>query len=441
VTKKRLIRPLVGAVAVAGTVLGLITVVSPASFGADGSDTDTAPVAVCSAPPPGQLACQADVIPDHSIADRRSFAGKNADELPKGYGPADVQSAYAIADAVKAHAGQGRTVAIVDAHDAPTVEADLAHYRATFGLPACTTDNGCFRKVNQRGDAGPLPAVDPSWAVEISLDVDAVSAACPDCKILLVEADSAGADALAEGVDTAVRLGADAVSNSYSAPETAVTDNDFIAKGGLPAAAGSYAHPGVPILAASGDAGFQLDAPYPADLTSVIAVGGTSVTRSDTARGWTETAWGSTDRPQGAGASCSAHIDKPAWQHDTACPGRTVADISALADPLTGLAVYDSTPDPADGLPGGWLRAGGTSAATPLVAAMYVMAGPAEGIKDASGLYAHRDHLNDIVGGPSVSVAGSGQECPATSYLCAALKGYDAPTGLGSPNGLEALRF
>jgi subtilase family serine protease len=270
--------------------------------------------------------------------------------------------------------------------------------------------------------------------------VDAVSAACPDCSILLVEAQLPIADYLAEAVDTAARLGADAISNSYSAAETAVTDTDLVAKGDLPASAASYSHPGVPVLAATGDAGYQLDAPYPADLTSVIAVGGTSLSRSDSARGWTETAWGPTDRPIGAGAGCSAHIDKPAWQKDTSCPGRTVADVSAVADPYTGLAVYDSTPYPEGGFAGGWLRGGGTSAATPLVAAMYVMAGPAEGVKDASGLYEHHDHLNDVVGGPSVSVAGSGQECPATSYLCAALKGYDGPTGLGSPNGLESLR-
>jgi subtilase family serine protease len=441
VTNKRLIRPLVAAVAVAGTALGLITVASPSSSGAEGTDTSTAPVSVCSAPPPGQLACQAQVIPDNSAGKPQSFTAKDSAPLPAGYGPADVQSAYALASAVNAHAGKGRTIGIVDAYDAPTVEADLAVYRATYGLPACTTGNGCFRKVNQRGDAAPLPAANPSWAVEVSLDVDAVSAACPECNIVLVEGDVAGPDDLGDSVDTAVRLGANAVSNSYSAAESAVTVGGATTGSGLPSSAASYLHPGVPILAASGDSGFQLDAPYPADLTSVIAVGGTSLSRGDTARGWTETAWGPTQKPIGAGAACSAHVDKPAWQHDAACPGRTVADVSADADPFTGLAVYDSTPDPADGLPGGWLRAGGTSAATPLVSAMYVMAGPAAGIKDASALYAHPDDLNDVVGGPSVSIPGSGHECPATSSMCAALKGYDAPTGLGSPNGLAALKF
>lgn len=441
-TKKRLIRPLVGAVAAAGTVLGLVAVASPASFGADGGTTDSsaAPVAVCADPPPGQVACQAEVIPDPSASKFRSFA-KTTAEPPKGLGPADIQSAYGIAADVKAHAGKGRTVAIVDAYDDPTAEADLAVYRDTFGLPACTTDNGCFRKVNQRGEAGPLPAANASWAAEISLDVDAVSAACPDCNILLVEGDSATPTSLAASVDTAVRLGADTVSNSYSIGETAVTDGDPLSQNGVPATAASYNHPGVPILAASGDSGFQLDAPYPADLTSVIAVGGTSLSRDDSARGWSEKAWGPVQSPGAAGAACSAHVDKPAWQHDTACPGRTVADISADADPYTGLAVYDSTPDIADGLAGGWLRAGGTSAATPLVSAMYVMAGPAAGIKDASGLYAHTDGLNEVAGGQSVSIPGSGHECPVTSYLCTSLKGYDGPTGLGSPGGLGALRY
>lgn len=440
-TKTHPIRPLAAAAAVTGSVLALLAVTSPASSGAEGTDPAPVPVAVCADPPPGQLACQSQAIPDQPAAGARSRTGGNSATLPAGYGPADIQSAYALASAVKAHAGKGRTIGIVDAYDAPTIEADLAVYRSTYGLPPCTTDNGCFRKVNQHGDTAPLPPADPSWAVEISLDVQAVSAACPDCDILLVEGDDAGDDALADGVDSAVRLGAAAVSNSYSAPETAITDNDHSSTDGLPGRRASYHHPGVPILAASGDAGFQLDAPYPADLTSVIAVGGTSLTRSDTARGWTETTWGVTERPSGAGAACSAHIDKPAWQHDTACPGRTVADISADADPLTGLAVYDSTPDPADGLPGGWLRAGGTSAATPLIAAMYVMAGPSPAIQDASALYSHHDHLNDVVGGPSVSIPGSGHECPDTSYLCTARKGYDAPTGLGTPNGLTALRY
>ncbi|MFI1098198.1 S8 family serine peptidase [Streptomyces sp. NPDC020917] len=445
--KPRLFRPLVGSVAVAGTVLGLLAVVSPASFGDDGDSTApataaaTAPVAVCSAPPPGQLACQAEVMPDTSATGARSFTARSKAALPDGYGPADLQSAYNIGADVAAHAGKGRTVAIVDAYDAPTVEADLAVYRSTYGLPPCTTDNGCFRKVNERGNAAPLPSVDVSWAVEISLDVEAVSAACPDCNILLVETDFASGINLGNGVDTAVRLGADAVSNSYSGAETTVWDNTATSKGGIPANISSYDHPGVPILAASGDSGYQLDAPYPADLTTVIAVGGTSLTRSDTARGWTETAWGPTKRPSGAGAACSAHVDKPGWQHDTACPGRTVADVSAVADPYTGLAIYDSTPDPGDGLPGGWLHAGGTSAATPLVAAMYVMAGPAAAVKDASGLYAHPDHLNDVAGGASVSIPGSGHECPVTSYLCTSLPGYDAPTGLGSPDGLASLRY
>ncbi|WP_335984183.1 S53 family peptidase [Streptomyces sp. CA2R106] len=443
VMSSRFFRPVTGSVAVAATVLGLLAVVSPSSFGDDASGTAaaTAPVSVCSAPPPGQLACQAEVMPDTSVPGARSFSPKADAALPDGYGPSDLQSAYHIASDVAAHAGKGRTVAIVDAYDAPTVEADLAVYRATYGLPACTTDNGCFRKVNQNGDAAPLPPVDVSWAVEVSLDVEAVSAACPDCNILLVEGDAAGAIQLATAEDTAVRLGASAVSNSYSAPESTQWDGVLIGADGRPTTVGSYAHPGVPILAASGDNGYQLDAPYPADLTSVIAVGGTSLTRSDTSRGWTETAWGPTQRPSGAGASCSAHVDKPSWQHDTACPGRTVSDVSAVADPYTGLAIYDSTPDLADGLPGGWLHAGGTSAATPLVAAMYVMAGPAAGIKDASGLYTHRDLLNDAAGGASASIPGNGQECPTTSYLCTSLPGYDGPTGLGTPNGLAALKY
>jgi subtilase family serine protease len=131
-------------------------------------------------------------------------------------------------------------------------------------------------------------------------------------------------------------------------------------------------------------------------------------------------------------------VDKPAWQRDKDCPGRMTADVSAVADPKTGLAIYDSTKPATIPLPPGWMRIGGTSLASPLIAGMFVLAGHTDTVRDASGLYAHRKDLNDVVGG-STSVAGSGQECPASSYLCTAVRGYDGPTGLGTPNGLGAL--
>src|SRR3954453_10376117 len=133
---------------------------------------------------------------------------------PSGLGPADIRSAYKLPAG-----GTGATVAIVDAQDDPKAEADLAVYRKQFGLPACTTANGCFRKVNQNGQASPLPRPDAGWAGEIALDIDMVSAACPACKILLVEANSASDRDLYTAEDTAVKLGAKYVSNSWGGSE------------------------------------------------------------------------------------------------------------------------------------------------------------------------------------------------------------------------------
>lgn len=325
---------------------------------------------------------------------------------PAGFGPADLRDAYKL----PAAAGAGQTVAIVDAFDDPTAEADLAVYRRQYGLPACTTANGCFAKVNQDGQASPLPMPDPNWSVEISLDVDMVSAACPGCHILLVEGDDAAMQSLGAAEDSAAQSGAAAVSNSYGLGEF----------NGMDQYASHYVHPGVPILASSGDSGFRA-AFFPAVLGNVIAVGGTSLTRAANARGWSESAW------SGAGSACSAWIPKPVWQHDPHCGMRTVADVSAVADPKTGLAVYDTTVP--RGLPG-WLVVGGTSASAPFVAGVIGLAGTAGKYNDASSLYAHAGELFDATGG-------SNGYC-GKDYLCTGVRGYDAPTGLGSPNGIAA---
>jgi subtilase family serine protease len=333
----------------------------------------------------------------------RSATARAAAAAPEGFGPADLQAAYRLPSAT---AGAGQTVAIVDAFDDPSAEADLAVYRDTFGLPPCTTANGCFRKVSQRGQAGPLPDPDPGWAVEISLDLDMVSAACPKCNILLVEGDQPAFQDLGTAVDTAVRLGAAVVSNSYGTDEF----------NGMQTLAHFYRHPGTTITVSSGDSGFG-PAAFPAVLTSVVAVGGTSLTRAGNARGWAERVW------DGAGSGCSAYIAKPAWQHDGHCDLRTVADVSAVADPNTGVAVYDTFEVP------GWIVVGGTSASAPLIGGVYALAGNATKV-DPSYPYAHRNHLFDVVGG-------SNGFC-GRDYLCTGKKGYDAPTGLGTPNGAGA---
>jgi subtilase family serine protease len=319
---------------------------------------------------------------------------------PSGYGPADLQSAYKISGG-----GSGQTVAIVDAYDDPNAEADLGVYRAQCGLPACTTANGCFRKVDQNGGTN-YPRANGGWAQEISLDLDMVSAICPSCHILLVEATSNSFANLAAAVDTAARLRATVISNSCGGSEYSGETSDQA----------HFNHPGVAITVSSGDSGYGVE--FPAASQYVTAVGGTHLTRAGGTRGWAETVW------SGAGSGCSAYIAKPSWQHDTGCARRTVADVAAVADPNTGVAVYDSLRYQGRS---GWLVFGGTSVAAPIVASVYAVAGNAASVTYGSFPYSHTSSLFDVTSGSNGSCGGS--------YLCTGASGYDGPTGLGTPNG------
>ena len=315
-----------------------------------------------------------------------------------GYTPCDLQSAYTLPSS---SAGGGQTVAIVDAYDDPKAESDLAVYRAAYGLPPCTTANGCFRKVNQTGGTT-YPAASTGWAEEISLDVDMVSAVCPKCHILLVEASSNSIANLLTAENEAFALGANVISNSWGS-------NEF----GSETAYDSYFHHGIPITASTGDAGYGVS--WPAASTYVTAVGGTSLHSANSARGWSETAW------SGAGSGCSAYVVKPSWQTDSGCARRTVGDVSAVADPSTGVATYDSYNEP------GWMVFGGTSVAAPIVASAYALAANGAGITTPAYAYAHAGALFDVASGSNGNCGGS--------YLCTAVPGYDGPTGLGTPNG------
>jgi subtilase family serine protease len=322
-----------------------------------------------------------------------------------GYHPSDLQKAYNLPSS---SAGYGQTIGIVVAYDDPNAESDLAVYRSQFNLPACTTANGCFRKIAQSGST--LPSPDQNWGQEVSVDLDAASAVCPNCHLLLVEANSASASDLIAAVHAAVAQGATVVSNSYTIPE----------QSSLAADQSQLNFPGVPIVAGAGDSGYGVG--WPASLNNVIAVGGTSLkTAPLTMRGFSETAWSMT------GGGCSAFTPKPAWQSDSGCSMRTVDDVSADADPYTGISVYDTylSSNP------GWLEYGGTSVATPIVAAAIALAGNGRSIANAGYLYAHRSSFNDVTSGNNGS-------CNA-AYLCNAVPGYDAPTGVGSPKGVAGL--
>ncbi|MGW3661108.1 carboxypeptidase regulatory-like domain-containing protein [Streptomyces sp. NPDC005151] len=353
---------------------------------------------VCAKPSrAGEMSCLSMVRTDVT-----AVKGVQLDAAPGGFGPADLQSAYNLPAA-----GSTETVAIVDAFDNPSAEADLAVYRQQYGLPACTTANGCFKKIDQRGGTS-YPPPDSGWAGEIALDVDMVSAICPTCKILLVEADDSNVDNLGTAVNQAVAQGAKFVSNSYGGLEGSdqtQADDAY------------FKHPGVAITVSSGDYGYGVS--YPAASPYVTAVGGTSLVKNtSTTRGWTEAAW------RGAGSGCSAYGSKPSFQKDTGCARRAVADVSAVADPNTGVAVYH----------GGWKVFGGTSASAPIIASVYAMAGtPAASSAPNSYPYAQPSALNDVT-------SGSNGSCWPTGYLCMAGAGYDGPTGLGTPNGVAAFR-
>jgi hypothetical protein len=357
---------------------------------------------------PGRMACLVLVRTNVRQQAERLLA-PGAAPAGVGYGPASLRNAYRLPSST---AGAGQTVAVVDAMDDPNAAADLATYRSDWGLPACGA--GCFSKVNQNGAAGPLPAASglSGWATEESLDIDMVSAICPRCHIILVEANSASIANLGTAVNSAVRLGADFVSNSYGGPESAA-DPSFDSM--------FFKHAGVAITASAGDSGFGLE--YPAASRYVTAVGGTSLRTSASGRGWSETVWGSSGGGEGTGSGCSADDPKPAWQTDTGCARRTNNDVAAVADPNTGVAVYDTYDQ------GGWLEVGGTSASSPIIASTFALAGhPAAGTFPSSYIYRHTSSLFDVTSGADGSCA--------TAYLCHGEVGYDGPTGWGTPNGV-----
>jgi subtilase family serine protease len=218
---------------------------------------------------------------------------------------------------------------------------------------------------------------------------------------------------LGTAVNQAVSLGAKYISNSYGGSEDSSdtsADNSY------------FNHPGVAITVSAGDSAYGTE--YPASSQYVTAVGGTSLTKDSSSRGWSESVW-STSSTEGTGSGCSAYEPKPSWQTDTGCSNRTVADVSAVADPATGVAVYDSYQA------GGWQVYGGTSASSPIIAGVYADAGtPGSSDYPAQYPYQHTSALNDVT-------TGSNGTCDP-AYLCTAEVGYDGPTGLGTPNGLTA---
>jgi subtilase family serine protease len=310
-----------------------------------------------------------------------------------------------------------QTVAVSIPFRIPHLARFLATYRRHYGLPACTAASGCLRIVNQAGHRSPLPRSGKTsgWDLEGTLDVSMISVACPHCRILVVEANDDLVDSLARTDATAARLGAQVISNSYGTRENGfvLADRRF------------YVQPGHTVVVSSGDFGFSA-ANFPADLQSVISVGGTQLTRAASARGFAERVW---DDPRNFGAAasgCSAFVGKPRWQHDAHCPGRTVADVSAVA---SNVPVFEPTY-------GGWVTVAGTSISAPLIAGVYGLAGNAAHVGPRH-LYRHAGDLFDVTTGSNTLFSTPAEAC-GSDYLCTAKRGYDAPTGLGTPNGLGA---
>lgn len=308
--------------------------------------------------------------------------------MPSGYGPSQLLSAYALSTS----GGAGQTVALVEEGDYKTAEHDLGVYRSKFGLSACTTANGCFKKVGQSGGAVPPP--DPNWAQETALDEDMVSAICPNCHILIVEANAANLADLGAATDTGAKLGATEISNSYGGGESGASNSN-------------YNHPGIIITASSGDSGPGVS--QPCTYSTVVCTGGTTLSKGGHgSRGWTEGIW------SGSGGGCSAVVAKPSWQRSyTKCSRRVAPDVAFDANPNTGVAVYDSTP--AGGV-SGWLVFGGTSVASPAIASVYALAGNSSSLNAAQQIWTNTSHTGLFV------ITGK----------------YNTYTGWGTPDGTSA---
>jgi subtilase family serine protease len=404
---------LAGIAALSLTLGSATAIASPSTSSAATTSTTNSSAPTTRACPttvtPGKLSCLALKRTDKKPLLANQVSTPNTIPSGDGYGPTQLQSAYNIASAAASQGGSA-TVAVVDAYDFGSAASDLAAYRSAAGLPAAN-----FTKVNQNGQASPLPSAPPAgddWTLEEALDLDMVSAICPNCKIVLVEAQDDQGTGLYTAENTAANL-AGYISNSWGGSDSssdASMDSAY------------FNHPGKVITASAGDSGYGVI--YPATSRYVVSVGGTTLNTASNSRGWTETVWGSSAGGEGTGSGCSTIETKPTWQTDTGCTKRTDNDISADANPSTGVAVYDTSNGN-----GGWNEVGGTSASSPMIAAMYALAGNA-GSNPAQDVYQHTGNLYDVTSGADGSCS--------PSYLCTAATGYDGPTGWGTPNGLAA---
>lgn len=353
-----------------------------------------------------------------------------------GYDPSDLQQAYDVSTSggePQQRYEEAQTIALVDAGYIATAESNLAEYRKTYGLPACTHSTGCFRQVNEHGEEGHPPPVNEEWALETSLDLDMATAMCPHCHLLLVESTNESLTDLAESANTAAHLGATVISNSYGLPEEETTAGEFGSFG-----CGStycrqldtdYNHPGVIETVSAGDGGYDnylrggIAPLFPAVASTVIAVGGTTLHKLATGSGrhWSESVWWESKYDLGTGSGCSSVRAKPPWQKDTGCSHRTDNDVAVVGACETPVSVY--TVD-------GWEDVCGTSVGSPLVAGIEAHAGEsADSVPTADAFYEERSSLYAVT-------KGKNDKSCSPEYLCsaeAAQSGYSGPVGNGTP--------
>ena len=335
---------------------------------------------------------------------------------PSGYSPSQIRHAYGfdlLSCAGANTCGAGQTIAIVDAYDDPNAESDLKTFSKTYGLPDCTTANGCFSKVFASGSK---VRADQGWSLEISLDVQWAHAIAPGAKILLVEAPNNQLSSLMSAVDVAVSKGAMVVSMSWGSSE-------FSGESGYD---NHFSKAGVVFFASSGDSG---STSYPAASPYVIGVGGTTLRLDSTGNLISaETAW------SGSGGGRSAYENEPSYQSSygitTTGGKRGIPDVSYNADPNTGVSVYDSV-----GYQGqkGWFVIGGTSAGSPQWAALAAIAAPA--VPDGNALYnaASTTTTDPTTGKTEYALNYRDVTSGSNSGGYSSGSGYDLVTGLGSP--------
>ena len=461
-------RPAIRAASAVVLVSGLVALPA-ASAQADVSPLPASNYSVrsaCTTPAPGRASClalrlvpltpaaRAHTRPLGTSAQTPLPPSASAAEGAYGLRPQDFHRAYSL----PSNASVPQTIGIVDAYDDPNAEADLGVYDREFGLPECSAANGCFTKINQNGASSPLPAPSGEWALEVALDLETTHAVCENCRIVLVEAESNSIASLEAAEDRAVLAGATEVTNSWGAAEP-LTDS------------AAFNHPGVVITAAAGDNGYlDWDAfyagergsvLYPAASPHVVSVGATRLSVKPNGEWAGESVWNNSDGASGGG--CSSSFAAPPWQRDlpdwsaVGCGSeRSVADVAADGDPYTGAAVYDSTPW--EGFVLGWMPVGGTSLASPLVAAAYALAGGAHGqAYPAQGLYENAVYdpstLHQVTSGSNgeclVASSAAGESgCSAAQEaascggrtVCMAGAPYGGASGVGTPDGLGAFQ-